>query len=616
METSARRRFQPFRTVVLPVGQDGLPECALSMGEALGVGVRLVGMISVPVGESLSTRAGLAREMRKRLEEAVHQRHGLKALPSKVIVSHNPLWDLRGMLSEEGADLLVLEWPYHFDAWGERLAGFLEHPPCDTTILRGPWPRELSRVFVPVRGGPTAGLALRLGLSLPHRKLNVLNLSSPDSADRVEDAFRGLSLILPSLSDVDYRRQTAASPVEVILKESGQSDLLIVGASAASRGSASGLGEIPEKLFAEAPCATLVVKRKGEAPRTWSGLEGTLSGAEAISVLVDRWFAENTYHGDEFDDLGYLLSLKREQGLTVSLALPALNEEATVGEVIRTVKEALADSVPLLDEILLMDSNSQDRTREIAEGLGVPVFIHQKVLESYGPRTGKGEALWKSLYVTHGDIILWIDTDIVNIHPRFVYGVLGPLLRDPRLLLVKGFYQRPLRTAEGLQPGGGGRVTELTARPLINLFYPQLSGIIQPLAGEYGGRREALERVHFFSGYGVEIGLLIEIFEKFGLSAIAQVDLLERVHHNQGLEALSKMSFQIMQAVFRRLEDRFGRPMLEEVNKTMKLIRSEGQNYYLEVEEVAERERPPMIELPEYRQLHPASERQAVADNS
>ncbi len=151
-----------------------------------------------------------------------------------------------------------------------------------------------------------------------------------------------------------------------------------------------------------------------------------------------------------------------------------------------------------------------------------------------------------------------------------------------------------------MQAGGGGRVTELTARPLLNLFFPELSGVIQPLSGEYGGRRAALERLPFFSGYGVETGLLIDMLEHYGLSAIAQVDLLERVHHNQPLAALSKMSFAIIQAVIHKLERRFGAAMLEDVNRTMKLIRRNGSGYSLDVEEIAERQRPPMIQLAEY----------------
>jgi glucosyl-3-phosphoglycerate synthase len=138
------------------------------------------------------------------------------------------------------------------------------------------------------------------------------------------------------------------------------------------------------------------------------------------------------------------------------------------------------------------------------------------------------------------------------------------------------------------------------ARPLLNLFYPELSGVVQPLSGEYAGRRDALEQLPFFSGYGVETGLLIDVFERYGLDAIAQVDLLERVHHNQPLEALSKMSFVILQAVIQKLERRYGRPILEDVHKSMKLIRYEAGSYFLEVEELVERERPPMVHVPEY----------------
>ena len=328
-------------------------------------------------------------------------------------------------------------------------------------------------------------------------------------------------------------------------------------------------------------------------------------GQTAISMLVDKWFAENTYHADEFTDLHQLLALKRQQGVSISVALPALNEEGTVGNVIHTVKSALMDAVPLLDEIVLMDSDSTDRTRQIAAELGVPVHIHQQTLPQYGARRGKGEALWKSLYTTRGDILVWVDTDIANIHPRFVYGLLGPLLVNPRLQFVKGFYRRPLRVGDRIQAGGGGRVTELTARPLINLFYPELSGVIQPLSGEYGGRRRALECLPFSSGYGVEIGLLIDVLENFGLDALAQVDLLERVHHNQPLESLSKMSFAIIQTVIRKMEKRLGRDVLEEVNKTMKLIHYEAGRFSLEIEEIAELERPPMSQLPEYQEKHP-----------
>ncbi|MCC6260757.1 MAG: glucosyl-3-phosphoglycerate synthase [Anaerolineales bacterium] len=370
-----------------------------------------------------------------------------------------------------------------------------------------------------------------------------------------------------------------------------------MGTSARAESEAPALGQVAETLIGNSQKGVLLVKTKLAYDVNPASEEASQN---TISVLVDKWFAENTFHADEFADLKYLLSLKEKQGVTISLALPALNEEETVGKVIRTVKNALMTRVPLLDEIVLIDSNSTDKTRKIAEKLGVPVHIHQKTLAKHGARKGKGEALWKSLYCTKGDIIIWIDTDIVNIHPRFIYGLIGPLLLQPKVDFVKGFYRRPLKVGDKMQAGSGGRVTELTARPLLNLFYPELSGMIQPLSGEYGGRRSALERLPFFSGYGVEIGLLIDMLDQFGLQSIAQVDLQERVHHNQPLEALGKMSFAIIQAVIHKLERKYGRNILENVNKTMKMIRYEQERFFLDIEEIAEKERPPMVEIPEY----------------
>jgi glucosyl-3-phosphoglycerate synthase len=231
----------------------------------------------------------------------------------------------------------------------------------------------------------------------------------------------------------------------------------------------------------------------------------------------------------------------------------------------------------------------------------VPVIVHSDILPSQGSFTGKGEALWKSLHRLDGDLIVWCDTDISNIHPQFVYGVLGPLLTDPRIGYVKGFYRRPLKFGGELETAGGGRVTELTARPVLNLYYPELSGLLQPLSGEYAGRRELLEKIPFFTGYGVEIGHLIDILEGFGLNRIAQVDLGVRIHRNQDLLDLSKMAFAILHVAMKRLGDRHRIQLLEEANRSMKLIHYENDRFFLEVKETANDERPPIALLTEYR---------------
>ncbi|HEX6387298.1 MAG TPA: glucosyl-3-phosphoglycerate synthase, partial [Anaerolineae bacterium] len=449
--------------------------------------------------------------------------------------------------------------------------------------------------------GPHAERALGLSLDIAGPNdagVTALRLQPAAMSQQLEAAFAGMALVLAELPEVEQRHLETEDQVQAILNACQDTDLVILGTLSKPTAITTSFGEITDRVLAEAPSGVIAIKTK----RVVMPEEGSRFSSKAISVLVDRWFAENTFHADEFANLDWLMELKEERGVTVSLALPALNEEKTVGDVIHSAQQVLMERTPLLDEIILMDSNSTDRTREIAEGLGVPVYIHQQVLPEYGARDGKGEALWKSLYVTTGDIVIWVDTDISNFHPRFVYGLIGPLLHRKGLMFVKGFYRRPLKDGERLQAGRGGRVTELTARPLLNLLYPGLSGIVQPLAGEYGGRRAALENLTFTSGYGVETMLLIDVFEKYKLSSIAQVDMVERIHRNQPLSRLSKMSFAIIQTFFSKLERRYGHEMLQDVNRTMKSIRYESGHYHLEVEEIAELERPPMIEIPEYRQ--------------
>jgi len=587
--------FASLRRVLVPVVHGRSDDSALRIARSLAPEVVLVGVVLLPDDAALSAGASKAQELR-RLLRTLGRSEQVRAR-AQVLVTANPWRDLQQVVHDEAPDLLLLDCDDQLTSLGISADEVLSHPPCDVGLVRGPF-QAAGRVLVPVRGGPSAELALRIGLNLSPKELNALHIQLKGDTNS-NAPFRAIERVLRRMPEVKLNSVVTDDTARTILDHARETeaDLVILGASARGAQSGAALGPVAERVMATVKPAVMVVRTRRPVPASFADER---VGAGAISLLVDKWFAQNTFQADEFDDLHHLVELKQQQGVAISLALPALNEEATVGRVIRTVKRALMDKVPLLDEIVLIDSNSTDRTRQIAQKAGVPVYIHQELLPAHGARSGKGEALWKSLFVTRGDIIVWIDTDIVNVHPRFVYGIIGPMLINPEVQFVKGFYRRPLKVGKKLQAGGGGRVTELTARPLINLFYPELSGVIQPLSGEYGGRRAALERCAFSSGYGVETSLLIDIYELFGLSAIAQVDLLERIHHNQTLEALSKMSFAIVQTVMRKLERHYERAFIADVNKTMKLIRYEAGGYYLELEEIAELERPPMIEIPEY----------------
>jgi len=588
--------FVPINKVLVPLVHKGPGIQALEFARCLDANITLVGVVVVPPNESLSVGATAARELRKQLRQYGKDPHITGK--AQIIVSYQPWRELAKLVQNEQPDLLCLEWHAHFRALRLTASEVLARPPCNVALMRGKLTRQPNQVLVPVRGGPHAELALRVGLGLRPKGVTALHLRHPDDPQAGSDApFKGLERVLKQMPDVHKQFAVTDDAAQLILDNASKADVIIVGTTAQPVTSSASLGPFADRILHEASVPVIAVKSGRPLPQSDYDER---AGTQAISILVDKWFAENTFHADEFKQLDELLKLKRQQGVIISAALPALNEEESVGNVLKTIKNKLMEEVPLLDEMVLIDSKSTDRTREIAEDLGVNVRIHQEILPQYGERTGKGEALWKSLYCTQGDIIIWLDTDIVNIHPRFVYGLIAPMLLRPEIHFVKGFYRRPLKVGNKIQAGGGGRVTELTARPLLNLFYPELSGIIQPLSGEYGGRRKALETLPFFSGYGVEIGLLIDLFETFGLSAIAQVDLQERVHHNQTLEALSKMSFAIIQAVIRKLEKRYSQRFLENVNKTMKLIRYERERFFLDVEEIAEGERPPMLEVREY----------------
>ncbi len=313
------------------------------------------------------------------------------------------------------------------------------------------------------------------------------------------------------------------------------------------------------------------------------------------------WLSRRTFHHSEFSDVAALVKRKEERGLKISLCFPTLNEEATIAKEIVIIRSELQLRYKLVDEIVVIDSGSTDRTREVATEFGARVYLATDILPSIEPFKGKGENLWKALYVLEGDIIVYVDADIKNIHPRFVYGLVGPLLADDEVRFVKAFYDRPLALDQKtVKPSGGGRVTELVTRPLFSSFYPDLAQFIQPLSGEYAGFRECFDSIPFPIGYGVETSMLMDIYDRFGMEAMAQVDLDKRVHRNQTTVALGRMSFGIIQTFIAKLKASGKVSIAEELFKAMIQFELEDGAYRRKESRIEIVERRPIIELPEY----------------
>ena len=578
----------------------GLIEVAAALAGDDGE-IVLASVIEVPLGDTLASAQPHTRTRRRELMALAAPR----AVRPLVTVARQGWAAIADAAREERPDLLLVGWRRPgWDYLGTTIEDVLRDPPCDLAIVKGPAGRA-RRILVPVRGGRYAELAAKLGIDLARASggtVTLLHVAPEDRASRRTSATL-YQLVGERAFDerVDELLTRVGDAEPIITAELDRHDLVVFGAS----GGAEPLGPIARRIIGEAKAAMIVRTRTPVASSVFLAPTplptDRTQRSTAIGELVDKWFVENTFTSAEFADLAALRAQKEKQGLKISVGLPTLNEEATIAKVIQVIRSRLMERIPIVDELVVIDSNSTDRTREIARELGVPVYIHQELLPEVGPGRGKGEGLWKSLAVLGGDIVVWVDTDISNFHPKFVYGLLGPLLFRPDIAFTKAFYRRPLDVGGELQATGGGRVTELMARPMLNMFFPELSGMIQPLAGEQAGRRSLLERLPFFSGYGVETGLLIDVLRTAGLRAIAQVDMKQRIHRNQSLIALSKMSFEIAQVAMKRLGDGRGERLLDDANLTMKLISPTAEGFHLEVQDISVIERPPMISVPSYR---------------
>ncbi|MCC7107330.1 MAG: glucosyl-3-phosphoglycerate synthase, partial [Chloroflexi bacterium] len=585
------------RRVLVPLLTPSLAPALLDLGAALadGPGGQLQILSVVEVGESASfTRAlPLARSYRAMLAASEAGRG--RELSALVRVAPDVFSGIVEAVAETGANLVLLPWKGFTRrpdrVYGELTDRLLIAPPCDVLVARMIQPFEGRRVLVAVRGGPNSDLAVELGAQLTGGRgagLTVLHATArgAESPDKHACVIRAAVARVAPLTRLV---QAVGSAEQAILGEAAGQDLVIVGATGRP-GEVSPIGPVAQRIARVTGRSLAIVKAGGQRVATGSRAPALLS------ERVDKWFAENTFSYREFSDIGRLVDLKRQRGLKIGLVLPTLNAAETIVGAIKAASGLLQQEFPLLDDIVVVDRGSTDGTPAIAKEHGARVERADAILPGVTSARGKGVALWKSLHVVQDDLLIWINPASRH-HPRAMYGMVGALLSHPNLELVKGFYHQPAEDDDGQRRTGGGPVTELLIRPLLNLLVPDLSGLIQPLTAEFGGRRQILTSIPFFSGEAVETGILLDTYASVGLGRIAQVELGERTGLRRTPENATRAANSILQAVLQRLGERHHLELLEHANRSLKLIRQENGEYFLDIEEIDDRELPPLASI-------------------
>lgn len=617
--------------ILIPVANPATAAELIRIGAALAdrrTGeLTALGVVEVPADRPLSDGATRARQSRRLLQRLLD--FGPEGIPIHPIVriGRHAADAIVETATETEADLIVFGWGGKASTRGGSgttvspvIDRVVREAPCDIAVVKQRGTEAIRRILVPIRGGPHAELALRFADGIARRHgatVDVLHLVPPGIPDavRAQEEHALAAVIRRHLggSGTPLLRE-AANVRNEILREAETADLVIMGA-AATPGTAAGAGDgregvlfgaLPEAIATRAHASVVVVKtrepigsatfdRLAEKAETLVAADRAAEEAGAIPARVERWFGESNFHHAEFADLSRLVQLKEKQHLAITLLLPVRDREETIGPIVRRTLRELVRGVPLVDEILVVDTGSTDATREVAAAEGARVVDAAALLDRYGSYPGRGEGLWKGLHEATGDLVAWVATDARGWDPRLVYATLGPLLVEPRIQFVSGYHQRP--TAPG---HGAGPVTDLVVRPLLDLFFPELSGVIEPLGGEWAGRRSLLETLPFFTGEAVEVGLLVDVSERVGLDGLGQVDLERRGRGWREGDARTLTGFAILQALMTRLEERRRTRLFAEATPTLKLPRASGGRLGLEIVELPDRERPPLIRIPEY----------------
>lgn len=594
-------------TILAPL-PDG-PEAARLLQHAIacaGSGGRVIVLAVVVEGDDVGRTLNAARAMRRRLRRLAGEVDltGVE-LQTRVRVARLAEEAVREAAREEQPDLLLLDGSTFTprepagDGWHAAMRRLAETPPCDALIARCGAEERIRSVLLPSRGGPTAELAFQVALGMAGRHgapLTLLHVETPGVQSAADEQETRLFAVLTAGAAFPRLRTstiTAAAPREAIAIESRRHDVVILGAQAviepapaadagmatAPAGEAVRLGEVPRALLADHPGSVLVVKRRDPIDLTIFRPR-----PPALEPRVDTWFAESSFHCREFADVEDLAALKQRQGLTVSVAVMLHDQPGTLPGIARALAE-LQERHELIDETVVFSGPPDQETREIAAELSLPLRT--------APIESPGAAAWQALQDLRGDLIVWLDADIRNPHPKLVYGLLGPLLRDERIQRVVGHYRLHGADGDSTLDDGLTQVTEYSVRPLINLFFPELSGVINPLSREYAVRRAALDGLRLVTGGGMELALLLDQYERAGLTAIAQVDLEERVGRPAPAAQLSRLAFDAVHILMRQVGHRV-RGLGPAIHPAIKLIQEYEGRYQLNVIEADDGRTPPI----------------------
>lgn len=549
----------------------------------------LLAVVEMPLGRQPVTGAAQARAARHALRRlAGGTAHTGLDVRVRVRAARALAAGVREVADEERPNLLLLATAAD-GAVPPALRELIAAPPCDLVIARvAPAGAAHRSVLVPARGGPTSELALALALNVAARRgahLTVLRLDNTArpvlERSQEEQLFRSLLV----RSDYPRLRSTvlpAADVQSALLAEAERHDLVMVGAGGSPDVAAGELlGAVPDALLGAGRGTVLVAKPRLPVDPS------VFAPQPSPDVVVDKWVAENTFHCREFADVEELVRLKRRLGLTVSVALMPAGESDTLPAMARVIRDELAHKTGLVDEVVVFDDG-------LSSGLADAARAHGLALHDVAAQE-RGKAMWASLRVLTGDLVVWLDLDLRNMHAKFIYGLLGPLLRETRIGLVTGFYRVPDTLDDAAFDDGDALITELAVRPLLNLHFPELAGLINPLARERAARRDTLAGLRVLSGPGADMAMLLDVYAHGGVWAIAQTDLDERVGRSVSVAETARRSFATVRALAGRAPAEAVASASRPAHATLKLVRNQDERYYVEVADLTEIALPPVV---------------------